>query len=155
MLRELLSYLWKRSGSSRDGGGAERSRVLLIEEEPRVADVVSRGLYVDGYEVVVAEDGEVGAFLATTEPFDLMVLDLALSGPSDLELVRRIRGASNAAPVIVLSARDDPEARQECERAGAAAFIAKPLVVEQLRASVKEQLARRRTQYQSPSDRRR
>jgi DNA-binding response OmpR family regulator len=121
-------------------------RILLIEEELRTADVITSGFAVDGYEVVVAEDREVGAFLATTESFDVFVVDLAPDGPSELELVRRIRRASDDAPVIVLSARDDPEAREECERAGAAAFITKPLVVEQLRASVKEQLARRRTQ---------
>jgi DNA-binding response OmpR family regulator len=122
------------------------SRILLIEEELRTADVVSSEFDAEGFDVVVAEDGEVGLFLATTESFDLIVLDVALSRPSELQLVQRFGRASDAAPVIVLSARDDPEARQECERAGAAAFIAKPLVVEQLRASVKEQLARRRTQ---------
>jgi DNA-binding response OmpR family regulator len=129
----------------RSGGGGN-SRILLIEEELRTADVVSSGLDAEGFDVVVAEDGEVGLFLATTESFDLIVLDVALTRPSELELVQEIGRASDAAPVIVLSARDDPEARQECEQAGAAAFIAKPLVVEQLRASVKEQLARRRTQ---------
>jgi DNA-binding response OmpR family regulator len=121
-------------------------RILLIEEEARTADVVSSGFALDGYQVVVAEDGEVGAFLATSDPFDVIVLDLALNGPSDLELVQTMRSVSDDARIIVLSARDDPEAREECERAGAAAFIAKPLVVEQLRASVREQLARRRMQ---------
>jgi two-component system OmpR family response regulator len=121
-------------------------RILLIEEELRTAEVIVSGLAVDGYEVVVAEDREVGAFLATTEPFDVVVLDLALDGPSDLELVGRIRSANAAVPVIVVSERDDPEAREESERAGASVFMAKPLVVEGLRASVKEQLARRRSQ---------
>lgn len=120
-------------------------RILLIEEELRTADVIASGFAVDGYEVVVSEDREVGAFLATTEPFDLIVLDLALDAPSDLELVQRIRSASDAAPVIVVSERDDPEAREDSERVGAAAFIAKPLVVESLRASVQEQLAHRRS----------
>lgn len=125
-------------------GDGDKSRILLIEDEVRTADVVSSDFAVDGYEVVVAEDAEVGAFLATTEPFDLIVLDLALSGPSDLDLVQRIRSASDDAPLIVVSERDDPEAREECEHAGAAAFIAKPLVVESLLAKVREQLARRR-----------
>jgi DNA-binding response OmpR family regulator len=143
----LLAYLRRKAGLNKDGPEAER-RILLIEEEPRVAEVVSSGLVGDGYEVVVAEDGEVGVFLATTEPFDLVVVDVALSEPSDLELVQTITSVTDDAGVIVLSARDDPEAREECERAGAA-FIAKPLVVEHLRASVKEQLAHRGT----PSER--
>jgi two-component system, OmpR family, response regulator len=120
-------------------------RVLLIEGEARTAEIVSNGLALDGVEVVVTEDDEVGRFLATTEPFDVIVLDLALDEPSELELVRTIRSAGDGAGVIVLSARDDPRAREECERAGAAAFITKPLVVEQLRASVKEQLRRHGT----------
>jgi two-component system copper resistance phosphate regulon response regulator CusR len=118
-------------------------RILLIEEELRTASIVSTGLAVDGYEVVTAEDRDVGAFLAATEPFDLIVLDLPLDAPSDLELVQRIRSGSDV-PVIVVSERDDPEAREDCEQAGVAAFIAKPLVVENLRASVREQLTLRR-----------
>ncbi len=141
-LRVLLGYLRRKAGLTKDAPGAER-RVLLIEEEPRVANVVSSGLVVDGYEVVVAEDGDVGVFLAETEPFDLVVVDLAQTAASGLDVVERIKTSGEDLPVIVLSERDDPEARQAGERAGAAAFIAKPLVVESLRASVNEQLARR------------
>jgi DNA-binding response OmpR family regulator len=142
-IRVFLGYLRKKPRLTRDGPQAEGARVLLIEEELRIADVVSSGLGLDGYEVVVAEDSEVGVFLATTEPFDLVVLDLA-SGATGLESLERIKSAREDAPVIVLSERDDPDARSACQVAGAAAFIAKPLVVESLRARVKEQLARRR-----------
>jgi DNA-binding response OmpR family regulator len=143
-LRVLLGFLRRKSGLSRDGPGAEPSRVLLIEEELRVADFVSSGLVLDGYEVVVAEDGEVGVFLATTEPFDLVVVDLALTAASGLDIVQRIKTSGKDPPVIAVSERDDPDARRAVEFAGASAFIAKPLVVESLRASIKEQLARRR-----------
>jgi two-component system response regulator MprA len=121
---------------------AEDARVLVIEDELRIAQFVSRGLGMDGYEVVVAEDGDVGVFLATTEPFDLVVLDVADPSPPWLELLERIRSASKE-PIIVLSEHDGPDARRACEVAGASAFLAKPLVVETLRAKVKEQLARR------------
>jgi DNA-binding response OmpR family regulator len=124
---------------------AEETRVLLIEDELRTAQFLSSGLESDGHEVVVAEDGEVAAFLAATEPFDLFVLDLAHPAASGLEVLRRIlRSAHNGAPVIVLSADDDPSIRQACRVAGASAFFAKPLVVDDLRASVREQLRRRR-----------
>jgi DNA-binding response OmpR family regulator len=120
---------------------AEETRVLLIEDELRTAQFVSSGLESDGHEVVVAEDGEVAAFLAATEPFDLFVLDLPLPAASGLEVLRRIMSsARDGAPVIVLSADDDPSTRQACRAAGASAFIAKPLVVDDLRARVREQL---------------
>jgi DNA-binding response OmpR family regulator len=131
---------------SRDGDGASaaaETRVLFIGEDLRIAEFVSAGLELDGHEVVVAEDGEVGVFLANTEPFDLIVLDLAFSGVSGLEILSRIRGAVGGTPVVVLSERDDPSARHESQAAGASAFIAKPLVVESLRARVREHLARR------------
>jgi two-component system OmpR family response regulator len=124
-------------------GEADGARVLVIEDELRTAQFVSSGLGMDGYEVVVAEDDDVGIFLATTEPFDAFVLDLGLPSASGLETLERIRRAHEDAPVIVLSERDDVEARRACQVAGASAFITKPLVVESLRAKVKEQLERR------------
>lgn len=124
----------------------EEARVLLIEDELRTAEFVSMGLQLDGHEVVVAEDGDVGVFLAATEPFDLFVLDLALPGASGLEILGRIRSsAGDDTPVIVLSEHDDRITRRAFQDAGASAFIAKPLVVESLRERVKEQLARRRS----------
>jgi DNA-binding response OmpR family regulator len=123
---------------------AEGARVLLVEDELRLAQVVASGLRRDGHEVVVAEDGDVGLFLAETEAFDLFVLDLPLDGGLGLEMLRSVRRARGDAPVIVLSERDDPGARRAFEVAGASAFVARPLVVAKLRASVNEQLARRR-----------
>jgi DNA-binding response OmpR family regulator len=121
------------------------ARVLLIEDELRTAQFVSTGLELDGHEVVIAEDGDVGLFLAATEPFDLFVLDLAAPGASGLEILGRIRSsAGRDVPVIVLSEHDDRITRRACEDAGASAFVAKPLMVERLRERVKEQLARHR-----------
>jgi DNA-binding response OmpR family regulator len=124
---------------------AEETRVLLIEDELRTAQFLSGGLELDGHEVVVAEDSDVAVFLAATEPFDIFVLDLAAPAASGLDVLQRILGsARDGAPVIVLSADDDPETRRVCRAAGASAFIAKPLVVDDVRASVREQLGQRR-----------
>jgi DNA-binding response OmpR family regulator len=128
-------------GGGEDTSQGEKARVLLIEAELRIGEFVSDGLGLDGHEVVVAEDGEVGVFLAATELFDLIVLDLALPGASGLEILGRIRSARPDAPVIVLSERDDPDARRAWRLAGASVFIAKPLVIATLRARVNEQLA--------------
>jgi DNA-binding response OmpR family regulator len=124
---------------------ADDARVLLVETEVRIAEIVADGLRRDGHEVVVAEDGDVGLFLAATEPFDLFVLDLPLDGALGLEILQRIRSGRDDAPVVVVSELDDPVARRTFEDAGASVFVAKPLVVESLRASVNEQLARRRS----------
>jgi DNA-binding response OmpR family regulator len=121
------------------------TRVLLLEDEPLVAQFVVRGLELDGHEVVVAEDGEVGVFLAGTEPFDVLVLDLTSPESSTLEVLRRIGEAGAGTPVVVLSELDDPGARAAYEGAGAAACLAKPLVVDDLRAAVNAQLAQQRS----------
>jgi DNA-binding response OmpR family regulator len=123
------------------------TRVLLLEDEPLVAQFVVRGLELDGHEVVVAEDGEVGVFLAGTEPFDVFVLDLTSPESSALEVLRRLGEAGGGTPVVVLSELDDPDARAAYE--GAAACLAKPLVVDDLRAAVNAQLARQRSLSQS------
>ena len=118
------------------------TRVLLLEDEPLVAQFVVRGLELDGHQIVVAEDGDVGVFLAGTEPFDVFVLDLDSPEMSDLALLERIRHANPGSPVVVVSELDDPQARAAYESAGAAACLAKPLVVDDLRAAVTKQLTR-------------
>jgi two-component system, OmpR family, copper resistance phosphate regulon response regulator CusR len=117
------------------------SRVLVVEDEPRIAHFLAKALRLDGHEVVVAEDGEVGLFLGMTEAFDLAVLDLTLPGRSGLEVLTALHGAHPELPVLMLTGRDDPEARRACEQAGAADFLAKPLVVADLRARVRGLLA--------------
>ena len=113
------------------------ARVLVVEDEPRIAHFLAKALRLDGHEVVVAEDGEVGLFLGMTEPFDLAVLDLTLPGRSGLEVLTALRGAHPLVPVLMLTGRDDPEARRACEQAGASDFLAKPLVVADLRERVR------------------
>jgi two-component system, OmpR family, response regulator len=129
----------RRSGVAEEVAASRR--VLVLEGEPRTAQFLAGGLRLDGHEVVIAEDGEVGTFLAGTEHFDVFVLDLALLDGSGFEMLARIRSVGDGIPVIVLSERDDPDARQACQAAGASAFLPKPLVVEHLRAAVAEQLA--------------
>ena len=113
------------------------ARVLVVEDEPRIAHFLAKALRLDGHEVVVAEDGEVGLFLGMTEAFDLAVLDLTLPGRSGLEVLAALHGAHPQVPVLMLTGRDDPDARRACERAGASDFLAKPLVVAELRERVR------------------
>ena len=120
------------SGADVTAPGGGPRRVLVVEDEPRIAHFVGKALRREGYEVVVAEDGEVGEFLALTEPFDLAVLDLGLPGRTGLEILATLHRDRPALPVLMLTGRDDPAARRACARAGAAGFLAKPLVVADL-----------------------
>ncbi|HVM26491.1 MAG TPA: response regulator [Mycobacteriales bacterium] len=113
------------------------TRILVVEDEPRIAHFLGKALRLDGHEVVVAEDGEVGLFFALTEPFDLAVLDLTLPGRSGFEVLRELRRERAALPVLMLTGRDDPTSRRACQEAGAAGFLAKPLVVTDLQAEVR------------------
>jgi DNA-binding response OmpR family regulator len=113
------------------------SRVLVVEDEPRIAHFLGKALRLDGHDVVVAEDGEVALFLAMTEPFDLAVLDLTLPGRSGLDVLVELHRDRPALPVMMLTGRDDPAARRACAEAGAVAFLAKPLVVDDLREQVR------------------
>jgi two-component system, OmpR family, copper resistance phosphate regulon response regulator CusR len=118
------------------------ARVLVVEDEPRIAHFLAKALRLDGHEVVVAEDGEVAVFLSLTEPFDAVVLDLTLPGRSGLEVLAAVHAERPAVPVLMLTGRDDPAARRACLQAGAAGFLAKPLVVDELRAQVRSLLER-------------
>ena len=122
--------------------GASGSRVLVVEDEPRIAGFLAKALTADGHEVVVAEDGEVGLFLGLTEPFDAVVLDLTLPGRPGLEVLRGLLEQTPGLPVLMLTGRDDPAARRACQEAGAAGFLAKPLVVADLREQVQALLSR-------------
>ena len=122
--------------------GASGSRVLVVEDEPRIAGFLAKALTADGHEVVIAEDGEVGLFLGLTEPFDAVVLDLTLPGRPGLEVLRGLLEQTPGLPVLMLTGRDDPAARRACQEAGAAGFLAKPLVVADLREQVQALLSR-------------
>jgi two-component system, OmpR family, sensor histidine kinase TorS len=120
----------------------ESAHILLVAGDPWTAEFIGRVLESDGHEVVVAEDAEVGAFLATTEQYDLIVLDASSRIAGELELFEQNRDSPYAAPVIIVSERDDPDARRAWESVGASAFVSRPLDVRNLRGEVHERLGR-------------
>ena len=119
---------------------ARRQRVLLVEDEARIAQFVAKGLGATGLDVTVAEDGDVGAFLAATEPYDLVLLDLGLPGTPGLEILRVMRQDRPATPVILLTAADEPMARRSGLTSGATEYLTKPFVFEHLCALVQRLL---------------
>jgi ribosomal protein S6--L-glutamate ligase len=113
-----------------NGNGGRR--LLLVEDESRIADFLARELSGLGIDVTVAEDGEVAVFLASTEVFDAVVLDLGLPRLPGAEVLRFLHAECPATPVIVLTARDEPACREEAISSGAAAYVTKPFAFEEL-----------------------
>ncbi|MGV3518658.1 response regulator transcription factor [Luteitalea sp.] len=121
-------------------------RVLVIEDDWKVGTALKAGLELEGYTAVVARSGEDGFFRATTESFDLIVLDLGLPGRSGLEVLSGLRGQGLAIPVLILTARDTVEDRVQGLDAGADDFLAKPFAFPELLARLRALLRRGRTE---------
>ena len=81
-------------------------RILVIEDEPKTAEAIRKGLHAEGYEAAVTHSGEDGFFLLSSESFDLVVLDWMLPGRDGIEVQRTIRHHGNQIPVLLLTARD-------------------------------------------------
>jgi DNA-binding response OmpR family regulator len=111
--------------------------VLVIEDEPAIADFVQRGLAADGYEVSTAADGIDGERRALRDDIDLVILDLMLPGRDGLEVLASLRLRKPALPVIVLSARAQVEDRVIGLDAGATDYLVKPFSFEELAARVR------------------
>lgn len=119
-------------------------RVLIVEDDPKVAGAVKTGLTAEGYQVVVSRTGEDGYFRATTEPFDLILLDLGLPGRSGLEILAGLRGRGLSIPVLVLTARDTVEDRVLGLDGGADDYLVKPFAFGELLARLRALLRRGR-----------
>ena len=115
-------------------------RVLVIEDEPAIADFVQRGLEAQGYDVSSVGDGIEGERRALAEPVDLVVLDRMLPGRDGLSVLQRLRQDKPALPVIVLSARAEVEDRVAGLDAGATDYLVKPFSFDELAARVRAHL---------------
>ena len=124
-------------------------RVLVVEEDARVAGQVTESLRDAGYVVEAAEEGEEAQFLGDTEDYDAVVLDLGLPGVDGLTVLQRWRAAGRSMPVLVLTARDTWRDKVTGLRAGADDYLAKPFEMEEMVARV-EALIRRAAGHASP-----
>ncbi|MCB1955062.1 MAG: response regulator transcription factor [Rhodocyclaceae bacterium] len=125
-------------------------KILLVEDDASQARFVIRGLQEAGHRVTHAPDGREGLFLATTESFDLIVLDRMLPRVDGLAVLRTLRASSIATPVIVLSALGEVDQRIDGLRAGCDDYLAKPFSLAELLARM-EAVVRRATPA-SPGD---
>jgi len=138
--------LEKRDNASHEGTNA-MSRVLIVEDEVKLLDSLRRGLTQEGYDVTTAATGEEGFFLATTEPFDAILLDLMLPGRDGMCVLSDLRAKSVAVPVLILTARDAVDDRVAGLDGGADDYLVKPFafaeLVARLRALVRRNLLSR------------
>lgn len=117
-------------------------RLLLVEDEKKLADFITRGLRAEGFAVDAAYDGASGWEMAAGNDYDLLILDLMLPELSGTELLRRLRRKSSTAAVLVLTARDATRDKVENFEAGADDYLTKPFAFAELLVRVKALLRR-------------
>ena len=116
------------------------ARILIAEDEPRLAAFLEKGLRSSGFTTTVVGDGPAAAAAADDSEFDLLILDLGLPGKDGMDVLRELRAAGNRLPVIILTARDDTTDRVAGLEAGADDYIGKPFHFEELVARVRVRL---------------
>lgn len=119
-------------------------RVLVIEDERKLGHVLRKALEAEDYEVIVATTGDEGFGRATTEAFDLVVLDLMLPGRGGLDILNGLRQRHLQTPVLILTARDGVEDRVLGLDLGADDYLVKPFAVPELLARIRALLRRGR-----------
>lgn len=117
-------------------------KILVVEDEPKVAAAISEGLGVEGYDVILAQTGEEGFFHATSSPCDLMILDIMLPGHDGIEILRTLRRQGIKFPVLLLTAKDAIEDRVRGLDSGADDYLVKPFAFPELGARVRALLRR-------------
>jgi len=117
-------------------------RILVVEDEKKVASFLEKGLREEGYSVDVAHDGIDGLSKANVYDYDLLLLDIMLPGKSGLEIVRELRTRESTVPILMLTARDAREDVVMGLDAGADDYLTKPFGFDELLARVRALLRR-------------
>jgi len=122
----------------------ERSmaRVLIVEDQKRLLNSLRRGLQEEGFEVTISATGEDGFYLATTQPFEAIVLDLMLPGRDGLQILKDLRARAFTKPILILTSRDAVEDRVTGLNSGADDYLVKPFAFAELVARLHALLRR-------------
>ncbi len=112
-------------------------RVLIVEDERRMADLLKRGLEEEGYSVDLAADGDAGLQLATENDYDAIVLDIVLPMRDGIGVCRELRARKKATPVLMLTARDTVDAKVQALDSGADDYLTKPFSFAELLARLR------------------
>src|SRR5437763_6122753 len=118
-------------------------RVLVVEDEERIADALKRGLEAEGFAVDVATNGTDGLWLATEQSYDVIILDIMLPGINGLRICRALRDKRIWTPILMLTAKDGELDETEALDTGADDFLSKPFSYPVLLARIRALLRRR------------
>ena len=118
-------------------------RILVVEDEKTLADLIKIGLEDESYSVDVAYDGEEGLFLAENEPFDIVILDIMLPKLNGVNLLKKLRFKGIGTPVLILTAKSDIEDKVAGLNSGADDYLTKPFSFDELLARIKAILRRK------------
>jgi DNA-binding response OmpR family regulator len=117
-------------------------RILLVEDEKKLAGFIRRALKEDGHAVDLCHDGDTGLHRITSESYDAIILDLMLPGRGGLEILGDLRAKGKSTPVLILTARDSLQDRVTGLDRGADDYLTKPFALDELRARVRALLRR-------------
>ena len=112
-------------------------RILIVEDEKKIANYLKKGLEQESFAVDIANDGKYGYDLASSEGYDLIILDLMLPGIDGLEICRRLREHDNHSPILMLTARGKIDDKVTGLNTGADDYLVKPFAFEELLARIK------------------
>lgn len=130
---------------------AQNTRILVVEDEPHIAAGLKLNLELEGFEAEVAATArDASHMLVSSRGFDVIILDVMLPDMDGFEFCRRLRAAGNLTPVIMLTARDEAEARVHGLEVGADDYMTKPFEIEELLARVRSMV--RRMSWSKPSE---
>jgi len=124
-------------------------RILVIEDEVKIAQFIKRGLKEEGYAVDVANDGEEGHFLLSSNEYDAIILDLMLPKIDGLTLCRTLRKEGNQTPIVMLTAKDTVKDKVKGLDSGADDYLPKPFAFEELLARVRVLLRKKDSRVQT------
>jgi DNA-binding response OmpR family regulator len=116
------------------------SRILVVEDEPRIASFLQKGLRAEGHVTTVVDNGDDASAVARSEDFDLVLLDVGLPGKDGFAVLADLRRRGERLPVILLTARDSVTDRVNGLDAGADDYVTKPFSFEELRARIRVRL---------------
>lgn len=116
------------------------NRILIAEDEPRIAAFLEKGLRANGFSTAVAKDGHEALLMACGDDFDLLILDIGLPGKDGWMVLEELRGQGQQLPIIILTARDDVRDKVAGLEGGADDYVTKPFRFEELLARVRVRL---------------
>jgi DNA-binding response OmpR family regulator len=116
------------------------SRILIAEDEPRLAAFLDKGLRASGFTTTIVADGIAASLMARDDEFDLLVLDLGLGGMHGLKVLREVRARGDRLPIVILTASDEVRDKVEGFEGGADDYMTKPFSFEELLVRIRRRL---------------